>query len=187
MAIKSIYTKIDKKMKIKFVLTETDYLEFQIFAWSKSEVTKKKRKNSWVLLTIVPLLFAIYFQTKDNNVLSIYFITLALICALFYPKYFRWNYKRHFKNYINTNYSDRFGETTELEFSSDHIYSKENAGEGKILFSEIEQLCETATHLYVMITNGMSLIIPKKQIDNIDEIKEIFKTKNIPLNQQIED
>ena len=98
-------------MTIEYQLNEQDFLDFQLFTASQSDRINKKKKNGWILLTIGSIVVSIYFYINQDIALTIYFGLVALACGLFYPRYFRWRYKRHYKTYIKENYSKRFGQT----------------------------------------------------------------------------
>ena len=112
-------------MKLDYKIDEQDFLDFQLFTASKSDRINKKKRNGWILLTAGSIVIALYFYLNGNSTMTIYFGLVALACGLFYPKYFKWRYKNHYKTYIKENYSKRFGQIESLEISSDYIFSKD--------------------------------------------------------------
>ena len=116
--------------------------------------------------------------------MTIYFGLSALAFGLFYPKYFKWRYKIHYKTFIKENYSKRFGQKEFLEINSDHIYSKDKTGEGKINLSEIERVDETCNHFFLKISTGMSLVIPKKELESIDKLRQKFMEIGLTVNDK---
>ena len=125
-------------MRIEYSLEEQDFLVFQLFTASKSDRINKKKRNGWILLTVGALLITVYFYLSRINSMAIYFGIVVIVTGLFYPKYFRWRYKKHYHTYIIENYSKRFGELATLEFNPDSIFSRDKTGEGKLNLSEIE-------------------------------------------------
>jgi len=167
-------------MKIEYKIEENDFLDFQLFAASKSKRIMKKKKIERFFLTIGSLIGSIYFYLQQNITMTIYFVVIAIISVLFYPKYFNWRYKKHYKNYIKDNYQKRFGQVENIEITEEYIYSKDKTGEGKIKLKEINEVNETPNHFFLKISTGMSLIIPKREIKNIDLLK--IKINKIGLN-----
>lgn len=172
-------------MTLEYKINEEDFLDFQLFTASQSERINKKKRNGWILLTLGSILIALYFYLNNNITMTIYFGLVAFACGLFYPKYFKWRYKRHYKNYIKENYSKRFGELATLTINSDSIFSKDKTGEGKINISEIEQIDETDKHFFLKISTGLSLLIPKKELSDIDGLRAKFKKLGIVVNNEL--
>jgi len=171
-------------MIFKYKIEENDFLDFHIFTASKSKRIRKKKNKSWLLLTISSAVVAIYFYLNYNTPLAVYFGLVAVVCGLFYPKYFRWRYKRHYKTQIAENYSKRFGQIETLEITENQILSKDKTGESKVNLSEIEKVDETNSHFFLKISAGMSLIIPKERIDNSDQLRTEFKKLGLTVNDQ---
>lgn len=159
-------------MTIEYKIKEQDYLDFQIFTASKSNRINKKKRNGWILLTIGSIFIALLYYLNNNNPLAIYFVTVAIVCGLFYPSYFKWRYKRHYKTYVKENFSKHFGQGETLEFNKDSISFKNKAGEGKIKLTEIERVNETDKHFFLQISAGTSLIIPKAELTDINELRD---------------
>lgn len=172
-------------MVLEYKINEQDFLDFQIFAASKSDSINKKKRNGWLLLTIGSLGIAVYFYLRENMFLAIYFGLMALVCGLFYPTYFRWRYRRHFKTYLKEHYSKRFGQVEWLEIGSDSIITKNKTGEAKIKLSEIEYIDETDKHFFLKISTGLSLIIPKKELSDATELKSKFRNLGLNVNEEV--
>lgn len=175
---------IFNKMILKYKIKEQDFLDFQLFTASKSDRINKKKRNGWILLTVGAIVIAFLFYLKENTTITIYFGFVAVVCGLFYPKYFKWRYKKYYKTYIKENYSKRFGETETLEINDNHILSKDKTGEGKINLSEIEIINETDNHFFLKISIGASLLIPKKELKNVDKLREKFKEIGLAINNE---
>jgi len=168
-------------MILKYTLAEEDFLDFQLFIASKSERINKKKRNGWILLTVGPIVVACYFYFKENSFLAIYFGLLAILAGVFYPKYFIWRYKKHYRNYIKDNYSNRFGEQEIIEIGLDSILSSDKTGEARINLSEIERVDETSYHFFVKVSTGHSLIIPKRKLNDIKGIRSKFEKIGLSL------
>lgn len=171
-------------MILEYKIEEQDFLDFQLFTASKSDRINKKKRNGWILLTMGSVVMALYFYLNENVAMTIYFGLVAIACGLFYPKYFRWRYKNHYKTYIQENYSKRFGQVETLEINNDWIFSKDKTGEGKINISEIERVDETNNHFFLKISTGLSMLIPKKQLENVDELRENFEEIGLTVNNE---
>ena len=169
-------------LQIEYKLEENDFLEFQLFAAEKSELIVKKKRNSWLILSIASLAVTVFYIIEANNSLAIYFGVITVLILLFYPKYINWKYKRHYINHIRENYSARFGEIEQLEFHDDHLFAKDKTGEGTINNSEIVCVDETVNHFFIKVSTGVSLIIPKQELNNQNEIRNEFERLGIMIN-----
>jgi YcxB-like protein len=165
---------MESKMKFEFKIEEQDFLDYQLFNASTSESISKKKRNGWVLLTLGFSILAIYLFYRENVPLAITYGLFALTIGFLYPKYFKWRYKKHYKTFIKENYSERFGQNTFLEINDEYVVSKDKIGEGKINLSEIKKVDETINHFFIKISTGFTLIIPKRELNNIDEVRNEF-------------
>ena len=95
-------------MTLNYQLTNSDFLEYQLYTSSKSETHKKRRKNSRIIIPILFLLYGFYLTKRDENYIGvIVFGITAILWFVFYPMYSKWRYKRHFKKHVEENYKNR--------------------------------------------------------------------------------
>ena len=172
-------------MILEYKLKEQDFLEFQLFTASKSERINKKKRKGWIMLTLSSIVVACFFFLNENMTMTIYFGVVAIATVLFYPTYFKWRYKKHYKGYIRENYSKRFGELQTLEINEHSLISKDKISEGKINLKEIEQIDETANHFFLKISTGMTLLIPKEEISGLDRLRGQFKELGFTINDEV--
>lgn len=172
-------------MKLTYKTQESDFLDFYLYTTFKSERIKKKKRNSVILFTIIPTAFAIYFLVNDSTAMMTYFGAIAVICGMFYPKYFDWRYKKHFQYYIKDNLSNRFNQPVELEINEDSLFSKDISGEGRINLSEIDEINETQNHFFFQISSGMSLIIPKRELKTLEDFKSKLESLGLSISSDM--
>jgi len=171
-------------MKFEYKINEQDYLGFQLFTASKSPRITKRKRNGQVLFTLAMILFAVLFYLNGNTPMTIYFVFAAIICGLFYPKYFKWMYKRHYQKYIRENFSKMFGQTEILEIRASYILTKDISGEGRINLTGIEKVDETNNHFFIKIITGISIIIPKRDIKNPNEFRSAIQNLGVIFNDE---
>lgn len=171
-------------MTLEYEINERDFLDFQLFTASKSDRISKKKRNGWIILTLGTIAASLYFYWDENIALSVYCVFVAITSGLFYPKYFNWRYKRHYKTYIQENYSKRFGQVEALEITNDRILSKDKTGEGKINLSEVERIDETKNHFFLKVSTGLSLVIPKKELETANKLRQKFKDIGLTVNDE---
>ena len=172
-------------MKLEYQIDEQDFLDFQLFTASQSDRIRRKMLNEQLLLTLIYAILAGSFYFFYNILLTISFGIISILCGLFYPKYFRWRYKRHYKTYIRDNYANEFGEFGHIEINDNTIFSKDKIGESTLNISEIKRVDETEKHFFVKITASTSLIIPKYKIPNSEEVRAKFELLGFSVNKLV--
>lgn len=160
-------------MNLNYKLTSTDFLEYQLYASSKSEYHKKKRRNSRFLIPIIFLIYGIYLTLKDDNYIGILvFGITAILWFIFYPNYSAWRYKKHFKKNVEENYKNRIDKPVEIIFDENSVNAKDFTSESKINGTELKELIETKNHFFIKLTTDLTLILPKHSIENQKELKK---------------
>lgn len=161
-------------MNINYKLTNLDFLEYQLYASSKSESHNKKRIYNRIIFSILYLLYGIYLTTKEKNYIGvIVFGVLAILWYVFYPKYSKWRYKKHFEKHVEENYKNRINKLVEIDINENSLNVKDFSSESKINGTELKELIETKNHFFMKLTTDLSLIIPKHAIENITEFKKL--------------
>lgn len=62
-----------------------------------------------------------------------------------------------------------------MEFNNEYILAKDNGNESKVLTTEIEEICEIPTTIFVRLKGGQSFILPKDKITDFDKVKVRLK------------
>ena len=160
-------------MNINYKLTNSDFLEYQLYASSKSELHKKRRFRSRIIIPIIYLLFGLYLAYKNQDkVIGIIFIVIAVIWFILHPLYSKWRYKKHFQKHIEENYKNRINKPVEINFDENSLNIKDFTSESKINGTELKKLIETKNHFFIKLTTDLSLIVPKNTVENQIEFKK---------------
>jgi c-di-AMP phosphodiesterase-like protein len=160
-------------MKINYKLKLSDFLEYQLYASSKSELQKKTINKTQIIVPIIYVILGGYIFISLNRVIGIIIILLGLLWYIFYPKYAKRRNKKHFEKHIIENYSNRVDKLIELEFTPEFMFEKELTSESKIMVQEFDKLIELKNHFFVQLKSKLAFVIPKHAIS--DEIT--FKKK----------
>lgn len=160
-------------MKINYKLTNADFLEYQLYTSSKSELHKKKRSRSRIVIPIIYVILGLYFVNKnENNSIGIVFTGVGIFWFVCYPMYSKWRYKRHYQKHIEENYKNRINTPVEIDFDAQAILAKDFTSESKINGSELKELIEMKNHFYIKLTTDLCLIVPKHAIKDLEEFKK---------------
>ena len=161
-------------MKLNYTLDKTDFLNHQLYLASNSERIRKNRLKGRVWMIVLFLSLAYLFYIKLDRLLMFYFLGAAIIAALFYPYYSRLRYERHYTKHIDENYGNRINKPVTIQFADELIHSKDELSEGSVNLSAVTEIIEVPTAIYVRLAAN-SLILPKKQIKDIEEAKVALK------------
>jgi len=162
-------------MTIDYKIDETDFLTHQLFVASKSDRIKRKRQRSKIIVPLIYVGLGLLFLFQDKFSLTIMFFIIGLIWFFIYPLWERRHYIKHYQGFIKENYKDRLGRIATLEFSNDYILAKDNGSESKVLTTELEEICEIPTTIFVRLKGGQSFILPKDKITDFDKVKARLK------------
>jgi len=161
-------------MKLEYELNNSDFLEYQLYTSSKSELHKKKRFRSRIIVPIIYLLFGLFlvYKNQDKDI-GIVFLGIAILWFVFYPMYSKWRYKNHFQKHIEENYKNRINKPVEIEIVENYVNAKDFTSESKINGTELKKLIETKKHFFIKLATDVSLIIPKRSVENKTEFKRL--------------
>ncbi|WP_088656258.1 YcxB family protein [Geofilum rhodophaeum] len=161
-------------MRIEYLLNKVDFLEYQLFAASNSEIIIKNRKNSRIRLPIVYFILGLLLFLFADLIFALVFIGLGVAWYILHPYFMKKRYQRHFANHVEENYHNRFGKVVSLDFEEEFIIVKDFLGESKLRIKEITEINETKSYIFIKLSSGESLIIPKNSISNLNELNRIL-------------
>jgi len=167
-------------LKLTFFLKSEDFLIFQLFTASQSESIQRKRRRGQIFLSLGSLAFALFFYIGNNTFLAGYFLIFAFATYIFYPRYFKWRYHKHYQKHIRENYEKRLNVKQELQIEKDKILLKDKTGEASVKIEEVEEITEIADYFFLKLSTGVSLILPKQSI-SADEVREKLKSLNLRI------
>jgi hypothetical protein len=169
-------------MTIDYKIDENDFLTHQLFVASKSERIRKKRHRNKIIVPILYTALGLLFFFQDNYPITMLLFAFGALWFFIYPIWERQHYVKHYQGFIKENYKERLGRIATLEFSNEFILAKDNGSESKVLTTELKEICEIPTTIFVRLKGGQSLILPKDKISNVDKVKERLKELAIYLN-----
>ncbi|WP_298419464.1 YcxB family protein [uncultured Kordia sp.] len=131
------------------------------------------------------LYIGITMYTSNKTELAILLGITAILGLLFFDKYYNYQLRKLHSKIVKNTYAKRIGEKETMEFTSEYIITEDKAGEGKMKISEVEKINETQANFFIRLSNGAALIISKKGIDNLEEIKNKWKELKIPISENL--
>lgn len=162
-------------MKLNYNLSEQDLLTFQLYTASNSSYIRRARRINWLVVPILYFVFSVVLYLADSLNFSIGFMLLAILWLIFYPLFQKNRYEKGYKRHNIEYFKNRFDKPIELSFTKEYIASKDESGEGKMKLSELEALHEIQDYYFLKFNSGVSLIIPKKEVAELDKLKKLLE------------
>ena len=171
-------------MQLQYSLEENDYLQYQLYAASKSKNIKAQRMRTFMMMiaTFALLSYMVYSPGDSLSYLIMTFFGMLLILYKWYEKK---RYSDHYRKNIAENYKERFGLISTLTFTENQIIEENKLGESKINYESLSEINEIKDYYFLKLITGQSLIIPKKVIPNksdftlkLEDLKNRFNLEN---------
>jgi hypothetical protein len=180
-------------MEIEFSLSRADYIDFQLFAATKSERIKKNKRNARNRLPIIYLIIGtILLVVVEDIIFAIIFYLFGVLWYLLYPTLTKRRYAKHYEKYVDENFKNRYDTLIKFNLLDNYelIETIDFEGESKFKTSEIEKIFEIKRFIYIKMKSGSHFIIPKYKIENIDKLRQelitMSKTKNFEIETDLE-
>ncbi len=173
-------------MTQSYKLSENDFLQYQVFAASKSKVIRKQRVRTRLIITFGSFAAGLLFYLSHNKFLAVYFVLFG--CFYFLLNVSRGNnfYEKHYRKYVRENYQKRFDQPAIVTINTDNIECSDITGLTRINLSQFEEITETKNYYFLKMGSGGHFIIPRSGFENAESVKEelqrIAKDYQIPFN-----
>ena len=170
-------------MHYTYTIEENDLVAFNLQIALNSEDTKKKRKISTYILTVLAVCFTLFFIYRHEMAMAVVTFLIGIITLLFYPKYFNQQYKKQFRIQVKKMYPNRIGKDVELEFTDTHAILKSKNSENKTEYSAFINVEETKDYFFLKLDVGNAIILPKRVVSDIKECKLFFQNKGLRITK----
>ena len=164
-------------MKIKYNLTENDYINFNICHMRNSKALRKTIMINRFLVPLIFLLMPFILYNISDIPFSYWAITFILIYILWvslYEKYvYRINRKRIKRMLEEKSNNGLIGERI-LEIDEENIKITNNSGESKFSIKTIKDIIEDKEYIFIYINSVAAIIIPLEVFKDKED-KERFK------------
>ena len=164
-------------MRIKYNLTEDDYINFNMYHLKNSDTLKK---SIMINRYVTPLIFLIipFVLRKISNIpfwywAVVFVITYILWVVLYEKNLYKINKKRILKMLKENSNEGLVGEKI-LDIDGEYIKSKSYARESTIHIKAIKNIKEDDNYIFIYINSIEAIIIPLSVFKNKEE-KDNFK------------
>lgn len=167
-------------MKVNYNLTEQDYINFNLYHLKNSKMGKKSLNMQRFLSPVIFMIVAYVFSTLGGMpLLSTYivFIITSILWVAFYPKYFYGLITRNVKKMIKEGKNDGLLGDHQLIITDEGIVDTSSNKETKVDWPGIESFKEDNDNFYLYNSSVSAFILPKRELDHVDELRDIIKSK----------
>lgn len=167
-------------MELKFYLTEEDYLNFNMFHIKNSKTAKRTLRMQRFLPPVIFIIFS-YVLSKLGNIsfpgVFIVYLIVSILWIIFYPKYYYHYVSRHTKKMIKEGKNEGFLGERQMILTEEGVRNYTQFSDGTVSWSGIKSFKEDRNAIYLYNSAVSALIIPKRELRNVDEIRDYIKSK----------
>lgn len=159
-------------MEIKYILTEEDYIQFNLFHIKNSKTAMTALKFQRLLIPILYIIVGFVLAKVSDGPLSLWlsiFLLLGIAWFFFYPKYFYRSVMRRVQKMLKEGKNEGLLGEHCLVLSKEGIHDTTMSGETSAKWPSIQTFAEDEQNLYLYNTSLSAYIIPKREIQNLDE------------------
>lgn len=158
-------------MTVEYSIDEKDYLTFQLFTASQSELISKRRFRAKTIPPVIYVVLGCVMIVYQRLDFTIIFGLLAVVWYLFYPLREKRLYKDNYEKFIRQNLKDKFGQKATLTIGAQHLVNKDEIGENRIKLTEIAMINEIPELILIKLKQGQTFILPKNKISDADALR----------------
>ncbi len=171
-------------MTIKYQLGTEDYLLHQLYTSSKSELHKKRRNRSRLIIALSSIVFASFFFIQDHAIGGAVYLLCGFIGYILHPFYAAWQYKRHFKKHIDENLKNRIDVPIKLEITDTYLKLSDPESNSEISVTLLDKLIELTDHFFIKLSNNSTIILPKSALTNQQEFVTRISALDVTLSNE---
>ena len=175
-------------MKLEIMITEEDYIKFNIDHLKTSQVGKRINRITWFIFIFAFVLCAITFFVNakiDGTplfipiILTVFFGIVMLVYMLLFNKK---AIKRSVIKTVKAQKKDGklpFSEKSVIEFADEEVIEETDIGVSRVKYDKLETLCLCDTAMYLYLNSQQAIILPYSQIgEQKEKIVSILKEKS---------
>ncbi len=162
-------------MHLEYRLSEDDFLQYQLYYLYHSGTLKGHLLRSRIIISILfGLLFYTYYM-HDNTYYAYIFLFAAIALLILLPYILNGVHKKTSLGQVREIYKYRFGKELNVWFNKDNFVIVDEATKTETNYTALEKVVELSSHYFVKVKSRNTLIIPKSELENLDELKKTLQ------------
>ncbi len=166
-------------MTLTYTLEEEDFLALHLYFTFEDEKSIKHLLKIKFILVGLFVFIGLNSYNSNNSIIALLMGVFSILTFIFFKKIFKFKIKKLYSKTIRSSQAKRLREKETISFTSDYIIITSKIEEHKTKTSEIQNSIETKDHFFIKSAQNSYFIIPKKDIDNLDLVKNNLKKLNI--------
>lgn len=168
-------------MEIDYILSEEDYLHFNLFHIKNSRTTARALTIQRWIGPVIFVVFSFVFANLDKDLpfplILIIFLIVSVLWYFLYPKYFFHYVKRQAKKMINEGKNSGLLGRHRMTLTVEGIIDATATGETKVRWSGIQEFKEDTEYLYLYNSSVSAYILPKRDLLDRNKVKKFVLDK----------
>lgn len=161
-------------MEINYILTEDDYLNFNLFHTKHSKVVKKSLLIQRLMGPVIFIAFSYLFSIFADLPFIGLFVTFSIISVLwyiFYPAYFYKLIIRNVKKAMNEGDNGGLLGKRQMILNEEGIIDVNSSSKTESNWQAIKDIKEDENNFFLYNSAVSAYIIPKRDLKQIDELR----------------
>lgn len=167
-------------MEIEYDLKEKDYIQFNVFHIKNTKIAKRSLIINRIVGPIFFLVFGYFFSQIEGELNGGIITTVVILSALwiiFYPKYFESLVARNTKKGLKADNIQGLIGHHRLVMTDEGVFDSTPTGTGSVRWDGILEFKEDQHNLYLYFSSTNAYIIPKRDIENVDKVRNYIQSK----------
>lgn len=165
-------------MKLRYTLTQSNYLDFNIFHAMDSAPAKALLKKTrtqppvvWLLAFLVFCGYSLYTSGQLPTMLAYIILSMSVLWYLLYPLCHRKTLEWRLRRRLAGGGQESLGEVA-LELLDDGLSAEDAGGVREVPYDAVERLVESKDCLYIYIGANSAFIVPLNAFGNDGACRE---------------
>lgn len=172
-------------MEIRFSLSYEDYLQSQLYSASTESSVKKRRMILQIVLTLGYIGIGVYnYFVYGLSLATIAFAVVGVLFYFLYPMYSAWSYKNVLRKRTQIMFKDYVGKENKIILSKKAVQLVTIDNTSTCAVKDIEFFSELPDHFIFKLKLGQMLLLPKAEVENVDEFLAYVSSMNIEMRKE---
>jgi len=164
-------------MKLNYILSEQDYIDFNIYHMKTSKTMIRSVMIQRLMGPVVFTIFA-YLAYRISNISLLYWSVIFLIASilwfLYYPKSLEKKLKKHIYKLLSEDENRGLLGNQKLEMYDEELTVTNETGSSKVNYSVFNRIDYTEKHIFAFNSSVSAYIIPLTAFENETKMKKFY-------------
>ena len=169
-------------MKLTYQLNQDDLVAFYQHFASRSNVHRRRWRQSVFGIPILCSLVAGYFYYRAATATAVVYLVLAVVWFALWPVVMKASHKRYYKKHVEEIDGVLFQEPTFVELREGGLFSSNAQGQVLYKYTAIGDVEDVGRYTYIWLGKRMAIILPEDRIPR-DQLVAFVEAVREKLNE----